>query len=336
MNFQISNHIEEYTSYKYQYEDKTLFYGYWNKLFCSVQKYIPSNIHPNIITISGLLIMFITNFLGNFFENRFIFSFGIIYYLLSDGVDGIHARKTEQTSIIGEYLDHIGDSVVCGLVADQFLDSVGFQNDLMKKNMVLFSSLYFTKPHFHSIKSKKMVFNYYEDSSLLLTLCSIINILRPNIFDFTQLIFNFINNYFYGIIGKLVSKNFFDFVIFSLPTIYLYLDTLKSIVKNKMNDDYLILNKNDAINSYIYVSYFLLKLFILVCDINSFSSVHFIDSFLMFSLINSKIFGSQIDYKIIIFMILFLMTPVTTSMMTIFLTYYLIFYISKKLKIKIM
>lgn len=336
MNFQISNHIEEYESYKYECEDKGLFSKYWGKIFSSIQQYIPPYIHPNILTISSLLVMFATYNLGNYFKNSLIFSSGIIYYLLSDGIDGVHARKTKQTSIIGEYLDHVGDTIICGLISDQILNSLGFQDDLIKKNIVLITSLYFTKSHFDSIKTKKIVFSWYEDVSSILLMCSIINIVKPNIFDFTEIIFNFINNCFYGIIEKIISKEFFDFIIFSSPIIIMYASILKNIIKNKINNDYLILNKNDAINSYIYVFYYLFKLVVLTNNIKLFYLIHFIDSYLMFSLINSKIFESQIDYKIIVLMLLFLtINSIIISVITIILTYYFIYYTSKKLNIKI-
>ncbi len=74
MNFKISNHMEEYKNYKYKCEDKSLLSKYWNNFFTFIQKFIPTCIHPNILTVSSIFVIMLTYYLDNLLKNSFIFS----------------------------------------------------------------------------------------------------------------------------------------------------------------------------------------------------------------------------------------------------------------------
>jgi len=336
MNFQVFRHIEQYKSYKYFCEDNSLFYEcFWKKVFNYIQKFIPSYIHPNYITISSIFVIIVTYFLDNFLNSSLFFSFGIIYYMLADGVDGTHARETKQTSIIGEHLDHVGDSIISGFLLDRILTNIGFENDINKLNLILLSSLYFSKTHFDSINIKKIKYNLHEDISSFLVLCSIINYFKPNIFIITNFIYDFFNYYSFGILNKIFGIQIFNFIIFSIPSLSFYFNMLKNVTKNKNKQDYLMLNKFDAINSFIYVFYYFCKLLIFLFNFKFYPLINIIDAYLIFSLINSKIFESFIDYKIIIFILIFtLINPLLTCFITVLLTYYYIYDIYQKLNLK--
>ena len=46
--------LDNYKNYKYESEDNTFLSSQYNKMWVLLQKFIPSFIHPNIITILGL------------------------------------------------------------------------------------------------------------------------------------------------------------------------------------------------------------------------------------------------------------------------------------------
>ena len=303
MYFEVSKYKNEYDSYKYVCDDKTYSMKYGKKFFEFIQSNIPEYIHPNMITISSLIVMLFGFTIENIFSGilgSIIFSIGMIYYMISDSVDGIHARKTKQTSIIGEYLDHVGDVVIFGLIIDQVLNSLT-DNLIIKRNLTLLTSLYFIKTHFDSIEMKKIIFDCNS-----------------------------------GYLNKIININIFDSVIFSYLPLGYYINILTNILKNKTNDDYLSLNKFDATNSYIFTIYYFLKMLIVYYgNVNSFLSINLVDSYMMLCLINTKVFQVPIDYKVIILILLYYFNPLIVSIFAVIYSYYLIINIATTLNIKL-
>lgn len=331
MYFELSKHNEEYNSYKYICDDKTYSVKYLNNFFNILQSKIPICIHPNIITISSLIIMSFAYIITKIFPGiigNIIFSFSMICYLIFDSIYGIHARKTNQTSIIGEYFNHIGDVIIFGYIIDEVLNSV-IDNLIIKKNLTLLSSLYFIKTHFFSIKSKKITFEPIDDVIVAISSSSIVNMFKFNLQNITDII---LENFY---LDKFILRNICNLIIFSLLPLYYYVNVLINILKNKTNEDYFSLNKTDALNSYIFSIYYFLKLLIVYYgNINSFLSVNLIDTYMMFCLINSKIFQVPIDYKIIVLILLYYFNPFIISIIASIYTYYLIFNIGNSLKTK--
>lgn len=85
--------------------------------FTSIQKYIPNMIHPNLLTISSILIINAL-YLSNMYYDPYYFSGSLLLYFLLDNIDGIHARATGKTSKLGEYLDHCGDGFIATLIVE--------------------------------------------------------------------------------------------------------------------------------------------------------------------------------------------------------------------------
>lgn len=331
MYFNPSQYVEEYNSYKYQCEDKTFSIKYLKPFFEFIQSNIFSNIHPNVITISSVVTIFVTfllkKIIPGFFGNL-LFSFGIIYYLIADSIDGIHARKINKTSVIGEYLDHIGDAVITGFIGQEILNCT-FDDFIIQKKLMVIFSLYFAKMHFDSIQQKKIIFNYYDDVIAVLFSFSIINMFKFDFTKFTEFILNNINH-----LRKIINVDIFNFMLYSVFPLSFYMNTLTNILGDKASQDHYSLNKTDAINTYIFYIYYFLKLLMIVfCDINSLLSINLLDSYMILNLINSKIFQIPIDYKVIILLIFYYFSPLIVSILTVIYTYYLILKISKLLNI---
>ena len=78
-------------------------------------------IHPNLITISGLIINFIIfNLLQNNNPNYYLVTFLILYRWLADCLDGAIARKYNKGSKIGHYLDTFSD-IIMGFITIYFI-----------------------------------------------------------------------------------------------------------------------------------------------------------------------------------------------------------------------
>lgn len=79
------------------------------------------NIHPNIITISGLLMNFYIYYLLNTPNNNiYLLTFCIIYRWLADCLDGAIARKYNKGSKLGHQLDTLSD-IIIGFIGIYFI-----------------------------------------------------------------------------------------------------------------------------------------------------------------------------------------------------------------------
>jgi hypothetical protein len=334
MYFEISEKNDEYKSYKYVCDDKTISYKYLKPLFNLIQSKIPEYIHPNILTCSSLIVIIITYLLKNIIPGlitNLLFSFGMIIYLILDSVDGIHARNTKKTSIIGEYLDHVGDVIISGFIVDELLKN--FINDYTIRNkLALMYSLYFSKVHYESIMKQKITFEITDDVILGLSFGSIANIFKFDLLKITSYIFSFVINNI-KFLNKIVTPDSLNYIIFSIIPLYLYLNTIFDIVKTKINEDYFSLNKFDSMNSYIFTGYYFIKMLIIYFgNIDSILSISLIDSYIIFNLINSKIFKVPIDYKVLVLLLFYYINPFITSILISIYTYYLIYNISENCK----
>lgn len=81
---------------------------YFNFIFIEIDKYIPKCIHPNLITVVNFIIIILSNYY-KVYNRSYYFSLLILLYWTLDNLDGVHARSTNQTSKIGEILDHCLD-----------------------------------------------------------------------------------------------------------------------------------------------------------------------------------------------------------------------------------
>lgn len=89
----------------------------WNRMVPR----IPASIAPNTITVVGqlaALLALVFAYLGVMGTPFFyvVSAFLFLTYLTADNVDGPHARRTGQTSPLGEFLDHGLDGVASGAV----------------------------------------------------------------------------------------------------------------------------------------------------------------------------------------------------------------------------
>lgn len=98
--------------YKYKFTDCSIACKYLSKyIFNPLSIYIPQRITPNMITYTGFFLTIISAFFVFLAVNghRWAFllaSVSVFLYMACDNLDGIHARRTGQTSQLGEFLDH--------------------------------------------------------------------------------------------------------------------------------------------------------------------------------------------------------------------------------------
>lgn len=305
-----SEEILNYKNYKYESIDNTFLTSQYKKIWDLIENFIPYKLHPNVITISGLFGILCGFILYQNYNFVKLMGLAVFYYLNSDGIDGIHARKTSSTSIIGEYFDHLIDMVNLGFITDSLLRQLGICDIFLKNLCIITACFCFIIPHFESTITNKMIFKGTSDVSTILTIIVLIflfDIRLPEI---------------------LLNNNFIFMIIICVLLSHVY------------NYFRILINLNtDNINLHCALIIFLwytLKFLILSFKTNIYPFAHSLtDTILLLELINYKIFKKNMGYLILFFPILFIINPLIVSSIAINYQIYVINMIASQLDIKI-
>jgi cytidyltransferase-like protein len=302
--------------YKYICEDNFFLNQLYTKFWIYLQSYIPRKIHPNILTLMGLISVILSYILNkNNNYSNIIMAIGIFNYINYDGIDGIHARNTKQTSIIGEYMDRLIDLCVAGLIGSYIFNMFGITDNITKNLLIFFVSFEFIFPHLRAIQIKKIIFDGTANVSLVTTTSLIITLINMKLPIF------------------LINNNWIILLICS----GLFLFKTYSIYKN-------ILSLNDSNDNLykkyykIYLLYWLIKLSLtLLIPVKYSWSLSIIDLIILVETINIKIFSSRLisDYFIILPLGLYFYSNTIGIIWTILFICYFIYKISKQLKINL-
>ncbi|MCA9520165.1 MAG: CDP-alcohol phosphatidyltransferase family protein [Myxococcales bacterium] len=107
---------------EYKVVDQELLLGFYKKLLWDrILPHIPDRITPNAITVTGQVMVGIAVLLAYAATQTsdWLFPFSSLFllgYLTADNLDGPHARRTGQSSPLGEFLDHGLDGLASGAV----------------------------------------------------------------------------------------------------------------------------------------------------------------------------------------------------------------------------
>ncbi len=208
------DNISNYKKYRYSSEDNTFLTKIYSKIWNGVQTFIPSQVHPNIITLMGLISVIIGYACRNLPYGYIYMGIAVFLYMNFDGLDGIHARKIKQTSIIGEYLDHLVDLCNSGIIVNALMDQFQISNYLTRSMFISGTSFLFMLPHFEAIYTKKIVFKGITDVSLFLTITILLFIFNIQMKNFNQkeelFLFTGLSSSLYSIywLYKVIIKNY--------------------------------------------------------------------------------------------------------------------------------
>ncbi|TID28340.1 hypothetical protein CANINC_002517 [Pichia inconspicua] len=131
-----SDAIRHLDEYKYQSEDRSLVTKYILKPFwLKFERIFPIWMAPNMVTLLGLMFIIISDLLVLIYDPNlesispkwvyFYHAFAVFMYQTFDACDGIHARRTGQSSPLGELFDHCCDAMNTTLMQIQFASVAG-------------------------------------------------------------------------------------------------------------------------------------------------------------------------------------------------------------------
>lgn len=122
--------------YKYQSEDRSLISNYILKPYWRwFAQIFPVTMAPNLVTLSGLGFIVINVMTVLYYDpllnqdsprwTYFSYAIGLFLYQTFDACDGMHARRTGQSSPLGELFDHCIDSLNTTLSLFPFCSMIG-------------------------------------------------------------------------------------------------------------------------------------------------------------------------------------------------------------------
>lgn len=163
------NYLTEFKKYRYNAIDKSistkLLTPFWNFLL----NYIPYECPPNIITLSGLLFILFSWFVSYYpsLLSVIISSISLFIYQTLDALDGKQARKTNQSSNLGELFDHICDNISVVFII-LTLCNYGDISYFSKIMITILMELLFMLNHIVAYKNNKLIFEYISSGELLI------------------------------------------------------------------------------------------------------------------------------------------------------------------------
>ena len=270
---------KEYDQYKYSCIEESTLANIYRRYFVYVQKFVDPKIHPNILTFFGLLSILISYSLSGFSST--IMAVGVFLYLTFDGIDGIHARTTGQTSIIGEYSDHVFDLINTGLISVAFCNNIGITNTHIQTMYVTCCSFTFMLPHIKSTDNKIIVFEGLTDVSMVLSFVILSLLTNIKLYDGVA------NSY-------LMYSAFFSAYVYFLYNLY--------------NIQFITNDANKIKKNVIF--YYIIKWFTLILnpEINVWR-ITVCDIYLLMQLTNYKIFKMEFDVMALFVPIVYSMSP---------------------------
>lgn len=254
MKFLSSQQIENLSKWKYSCVDNSittkLLTDFWNNCL----EYISIYIHPNLITLTGLICVKSASIIANEISICIADNCGNIHYYIAaicillflsltfDALDGKQARRINMSSPVGELLDHVVDS--CSLMLVIYISCIIFRIDPEIQNFYYIGcGLFFTTTHFDALINKVVVFDRYSGPNEFYFLIFVLYMISPftyisdiansRLFMISFLIIPIMKMYYILIKGNINKKNrniiataFFSAMIVTFSLLFLSINNV--------------------------------------------------------------------------------------------------------------
>lgn len=205
------NEKEKLSRWKYNVTDNSIVSEYLDPMFNYMTSLVPNNVAPNVLTLSGLLCTLYGFYLCYNYHATYpslvSLCLGLLTfaYMCLDACDGKHARKTGNSTPLGELFDHSCDNIGVVFMMLSFCYVFGITNALTQWYVIQTSQLIFLESHITAFKNKCVKFGRYtspgEFLCLMITLCFMRSIVPFSL----NLVISYIAQYaYYGTFGYLI------------------------------------------------------------------------------------------------------------------------------------
>jgi len=181
----LSDHqLRKLVEHKYQSTGTTLLDPFMQRFWNWFVLKIPTNVAPNLITITGLLVNVVTTLILVFYSPGarqeppawalLLFALGLFVYQTLDACDGKQARRTSSSSPLGELFDHGCDSLstVFVAIATTIAVQLGFFPNIMFYQCILASILFYAA-HWQTYVSGTLCFGKFDVTEAQFTIMAI-------------------------------------------------------------------------------------------------------------------------------------------------------------------
>lgn len=143
------------------------------------------NLAPNVITLMGLFCTIYSYYIVNNFYSSYpvlisYFSVFLIFmYQTLDALDGKHARKIQNSSPVGELLDHACDNISIVFLLLTLFHCYGIDEPNIKNCLVFTSQLIFLIEHCNAFNKNTVYFGKYTGPGEMLFLLQCLILISP-------------------------------------------------------------------------------------------------------------------------------------------------------------
>lgn len=163
--------------WSYQCNDESITTIYLSSFWNFVVKFVPIFVAPNILSLSGLLMLTYSfhisyNYMQSFPKLISFFCALLIFvYQTLDAIDGKHARNTKNSSPLGELFDHACDSVGMSFIILTMACTLKVFDTTSWYYITQTGLILFMLEHLDAFNSKVVDFSVYSGPGELLLVC---------------------------------------------------------------------------------------------------------------------------------------------------------------------
>jgi len=211
------NEKEKLSSWKYSVTDNSIVSEYLDPMFNYMTSLVPTNVAPNVLTLSGLLCTLYGFYLCYNYHTAYpslvSLCVGLLTfaYMCLDACDGKHARKTQNSTPLGELFDHSCDNIGVVFLMLSMCYVLGITNTLTQWYIIQTSQLIFLESHIVAFKNKCVTFGRYNSPGevlcLMIALC------------FVRALVPFSLNSLFGYIAQYIYYGAFRYLMYVVSTI---------------------------------------------------------------------------------------------------------------------
>lgn len=201
-----------------------LFTPFWNY----VVQIVPKTVAPNILSLAGLLcVLYFFNLSFRYAASHtslisFIGAILVFTYTTLDAIDGMHARRTGNSSPLGELFDHTCDNVSIPFAVLGMTLCLGIVDMTLNWYIVQTIQIIFLLSHVEAFQKKVVTFGKYTGPGEFLNMYILILIVNSLVgFSWVSLIFGYISNLI-GLSSLTLATYIFSSVYYMSLTAFLY------------------------------------------------------------------------------------------------------------------
>lgn len=213
--FLSNNEKKRLARWKYHVEDNSITTEYLNPFYNYLSSWVPNNVAPNVISLTGLLCTLYAFYLSyNYFTiwprlMSLFFAVLTFTYMCLDAIDGKQARRIHNSTPLGELFDHSCDNVGVVFLMLNMCYILGITDMITQWYIIQLSQFVFLGSHIEAFKDRIVKFGRYSGPGEVL--CAFIGIALLRIiipFNFNDIM----NNYklaeliYYFVIGYVLYE----------------------------------------------------------------------------------------------------------------------------------